>query len=114
MGLILEGAPLPILVAYIVWLVRFITSQQKGERLTLKWRDMDLVRKTVSGLIIVWAFFSVYLSVGNELALLNVAFFPLSWVYSIARPVPIWSVTGVMVGLAVFFQLRFPRRPVAI
>lgn len=73
---------------------------------------MDLVRKIASVLIVVWAFFNVYLSIGNELALLNIALFPLSWIYSIAGPIPIWSVTAVMVGLAIFFQLRFPRRPV--
>jgi len=35
----LDGVPILVLVGCIVWIVRFNISQQKGERLTLKWRD---------------------------------------------------------------------------
>ena len=112
LGLVLEGAPLPILVGCIVWFVRLNTSQQKRERLTLKWRDMDPVRKTVAGLITFGICFNLYLAAGDMLAFLNVAVLPLSWIYSLARPTPTLSMTTTMVGLAVFFRLRFPRRPV--
>ncbi len=110
--LVLVGAPLPILVGCIVWFVRFNNSQQKGERLTIKWRDMDPVKKTVTSLIVAWIFLKLYLAVVDMLAFLNVAVLPLSWIYSLARSTPTLAVTTAIVGLAVLFQLRFPRRPV--
>jgi hypothetical protein len=110
--LVLYGAPLPILIACIVWIVRLNTSQQRGERLTLKWHDMDSIRKTVAGLIFALMCLNLYLAVGDMLAFLNVAVLPLSWIYSLAGPTSILSVTTTMVGLAVLFRLKFPRRPV--
>jgi hypothetical protein len=112
LGLVLYGLPLPILVVCIVLLLRLTISQQKEARLALKWRDLDPVRKVVGGLILVWAFLNLYLSVGDELALLNVIALPFSWIYSTARPIPIWSLTTTIVGLVVFYQLRLPKRPV--
>lgn len=110
--LFLVGLPLPILVACVVWFVRFITSQQKRERLTLKWRDMDPVRRTLAGIIFVWIFLNLYLAIANELALLNVTDLPFNWIYSLARPALDWGSTATIVSLVFFFQLRFPRRPV--
>ena len=106
------GVALPILVGCIFWFVRLNTSQQKGERLTIKWRDMDPVKKTVTSLIVAWICFNLYLAVGDMPAFLNVAVLPFSWIYSLARPTPTLAVTTTIVGLAVFFRLRFPRRPV--
>ncbi len=112
LGLVLEGAPLPILVGCIVWFVRLNTSQQKRERLTLKWRDMDPIRKTVIGLIFAGICLNLYLAVGDMLAFLNVAGLPFSWIYSLARPASVWGSAATMVGLAIVFQLKFPRHPV--
>ena len=109
---VLVAVPLPILVACIVWFVRLNNSQQKGERLTLRWREMDPVRKTIASLIVVWTCLNLYLAIGDLLALLKVAVLPFSWIYSIASPTPFWSLTATFVGLAVVFQLRFPKRPV--
>jgi len=50
---VLDGVPILILVGCIVWIVRFNISQQKGERLTLKWKDIGPLRKTVTALILV-------------------------------------------------------------
>lgn len=112
LGLFLVGAPLPILVTCIGWFVRFTTSSQKGERLTLKWREMYPIRRTLTGIIFVWIFLNLYLSIANELALLNLTGLPFSWIYSLARPAIDWGSTATIVSLAIFFQLRFPRRPV--
>jgi hypothetical protein len=112
LDLVLVGVPLPILVGCIVWFVRFNNSQQKGERLTIKWRDMDPVKKTVTSLIVAWIFLNLYLAVVDMLAFLNVAVLPFSWIYSLARPTPTLAVATTTVGLAVVFRLRFPRRPV--
>ncbi|SRR6266581_8072177 len=110
--LVLVAGPLPILVACIVWFVLVSVSQQKGKRLNVKWRDMSPVRKTVVCPIVVLICFNLYLTVGNELAFLDVAVLPLSWIYSLASPIVVWGATGAVVGLAVFFNLKFPRRPV--
>jgi hypothetical protein len=110
--LVLVAGPLPILVGCVVWFVLVSVSQQKGKRLNVKWRDMSPVRKTVVGLIAASICFNLYLTVGNELAFLNVAVLPLSWIYSLASPVVVWGVTTTVVGLAVFFDVKFPRRPV--
>jgi len=112
LGLVLDGVPLPILVGCIVWFVRLNTSQQKGERLTIKWRDMDPVRKTVAGLITFGICFNLYLAAGDMLAFLNVAVLPFSWIYSIYGPILIWATTSSIVGLALLLSIRFPRRPV--
>src|SRR5207249_12272871 len=87
----LDGVPILVLVGCIVWIVRFNISQQKGERSTLKWRYMDPLRKAVPALILVWIFLNLYLTVGHELAFLNVAILPLGSVYSIHRPILTWS-----------------------
>ena len=110
--LVLHGAPLPILVACIVWMVRFNISQQKGERLTLKWRDMDPIRKTAAGFISVWICLNLYLSVGNELTDLNVLVLPLGSIYSFYGPILVWASASSIVGLALLLSIRFPRRPV--
>jgi len=112
LGLVLHGVPILVLVPCIVWIVRFNISQQKGERLTLKWRDMDPVRKTVASLISVWICLNLYLSVGNELANLNVLVLPLGSIYSIYGPILVWASASSIVGLAVLLSIRFPRRPV--
>jgi hypothetical protein len=112
LGLVLHSVPILVLVACIVWIVRFNISQQKGERLTLKWRDMDPVRKTLAGLIFVWICLNLYLSVGSELANLNVLVLPLGSLYSIYGPILIWATTSSIVGLALLLSIRFPRRPV--
>ena len=112
LGLVLHGAPILVLVACIVWMVRFNISQQKGERLALKWRDMNQIRKTVAGLIFVWICSNLYLSVGSELANLNVLVIPLSSIYSIYAPILIWASASSIVGLALLLSIRFPRRPV--
>jgi len=108
----LDGVPILVLVGCIVWIVRFNISQQKGERSTLKWRDMDPLRKAVAALISVWICLDLYLTVGNELAFLNVAVLPLGSVYSIYRPILSWASALSIVGLAVILSLRFPRRSV--
>ena len=108
----LDGVPILVLVGCIVWIVRFNISQQKGERLTLKWRDMDSLRKAVAALIFVWICLNLYLTVGNELAFLNVVVLPLGSVYSIYRPILSWASALSIVGLAVILSLRFPRRSV--
>jgi len=110
--LVLDGAAILILVACIVWMVRFNISQQKGERLTLKWQDMDPIRKTVAGLIFVWICLNLYLAVGNELASLNVLTLPLGSIYSIYGPILVWASASSVVGLALLLSIRFPRRPV--
>ena len=110
--LVLAGVPILIMAACIAWFVRFNISHQKGERLTLKWRDIDPLRKSVAGLIFVWICFNLYLTVGNEFALLNVAFLPLGSTYSIYRPILIWAATSTIIGLAYLFSIRFPRRSV--
>ena len=112
LGLVLHGVPILVLVACIVWIVRFNTSQQKGERLTLKWRDMGPIRKTVVGLIFVWICLNLYLSVGNELASLNVLVLPLGSIYSIYGPILVWASASTIVGLALLLSIRLPRRPV--
>ncbi|SRR5712692_9889303 len=112
LGLVLVAGPLPILVGRVVWFMLVSVSQQKGKRLNVKWRDMSPVRKTVVGLIVVLIFFNLYLAVGNELAFLDVAVLPLSWIYSLASPIVVWGGTATVVGLAIFFHLKFPRRPV--
>jgi hypothetical protein len=114
---LLEGgflaASLLIIVATLLLFVRFNTSQQKGERLTIKYRDMDPITKTATALIVTLICFNLYLAIGDMLSVLNVAVLPFSWIYSLARPTPILGVTTTMVGLAVFFRLKFPRRPSA-
>lgn len=110
--LFLVSAPLPILVACIAWFVKFITSQQKGERSTLKWRDMDPVRRVLGGIIFVWIFLNLYLAIADELALLNVTGLLFNWVYSLARSALDWGSTATVISLVILFQLRFPRRPV--
>jgi len=112
LGIALEGVPLPIMVACIVWLVKFNTSQQKGERLTLKWRDMDPIRRAVVGLIVFWMCFNLYLLVGNEFASLNVFVLPLSGIYDIYRFILGWATASTIVGLAFLLSIRFPKRPV--
>jgi hypothetical protein len=109
---LLGGVPLLILVACIVWFVRFNSSQQKGERLTLKWRDMNSVRKALAGLVFVWMGLNLYLVTANELALLNLAVLPLSWIYSLAGAAVVWGSTASIVSLVILFRLRFPRRPI--
>jgi len=110
--LVLDGVAILVLVACIVWFVRLNSSQQKGERSTLKWRDMDPVKKTLAGLVVVWICLNLYLSVGDELAFLNVLVLPLGSLYSIYRPIPIWATTSSIVAVALLFSIRFPRRPV--
>jgi hypothetical protein len=100
LGLVLYGAPLPIMVASIAWLVKLNTSQQKGERLAFKWRDMDPIRRIAVGLIVFWTCFNLYLLVGNEFASLNVFVLPLSWIYAIYRPILGWATASTIVGLA--------------
>ena len=110
--LLLDTLLLPVAGLCVVYFFRFLSSQQKGERLTLKWRDMDTVRKTVIGAIFLWIFLNFYLGLGNYLSLLNVAVLPFSWIYTSIRPATMIGLAGTLVGLAVIFQLRFPRRPV--
>src|SRR6267378_1206385 len=107
-----HGVPILILVACIVWIARFNISQQKGERLTLKWRDMDPVRKTVASVIVAWMGFNLYLTIGDLLAFLNVLVLPLGSTYSIYRPILSLASSSTFVGLAFLFRIRFPRRPV--
>ena len=108
----LDGVAILVLVGCIVWMVKFTISQQKGERLTLKWRNMDPIRRTVVGLISFWICFNLYLSVGNEFASLNVFVLPLSSIYSIYRPILILASASTVVGLAFLLSIRFPPRPV--
>ncbi|TMI43497.1 hypothetical protein E6H19_09540 [Candidatus Bathyarchaeota archaeon] len=108
----LDGVPILILVGCIVWIVRFNISQQKGERLTLKWSDMDPIRKAVAALILVWICLNLYLTLGNELAFLNVVALPLGSAYSIYRPILSWASASTIVGLAFILSIRYPRRPV--
>jgi hypothetical protein len=112
LGLVLYGAPVPILIACIVWIVRLNTSQQKGERLTLHWRDLDPVRKTLAGLIFAWLCLNLYLTVGDLLAFLNVAVLPLGPTYSIYGPIMIWASASTIVGLSFLLSIRYPRRPI--
>jgi|SRR6267378_4288065 len=107
-----HGVPILILVGCIVWIVRFNISQQKGERLTLKWKDMGLLRRTVTVLILVWICLNLYLTVGNELAFLNVVALPLGSAYSIYGPILIWASASTIVGLVFVLSIRFPRRSV--
>jgi hypothetical protein len=93
-------------------MVRFNISQQKGKRLTLKWRDMDPIRKTVTGFISVWICLNLYLSFGSEFANLNVLVLPLSSIYSFYGPILVWAAASSIVGLALLLSIRFPRRPV--
>ena len=108
----LDGVAILILVGCIVWIVRFNISQQKGERLTLKWKDMGPLRKTVAGLIFAWICLNLYLTVGDLLAFLNVVALPLGSSYSIYRPILIWASASTIVGLAFVLSIRFPRRSV--
>jgi hypothetical protein len=108
----LDGVAILILVGCIVWIVRFNISQQKGERLTLKWKDMGPLRKTVAGLIFAWICLNLYLTVGNLLVSLNVVALPLGFAYSIYRPILIWASASTIVGLAFVLSIRFPRRSV--
>lgn len=108
--LVLDGVAMLVLVACIVWMVRFNISQQKGERLALKWRDMDPIRKTVAGLIFVWICLNLYLSVGNGLASLNVLVLPLSSSFSFYGPILVWASASSIVGLTLLLSIRFPRR----
>jgi hypothetical protein len=110
--IVLDGVPILVLVGCIVWIVRFNISQQKGERLTLKWRDMDTLRKAVAALIFVWICLNLYLTVGNELAFLNVVALPLGSLYSIYRPILSWASASTIVGLAFVLSIRYPRRSV--
>jgi len=109
---VLDGVPILVLVACIVWIVRFNISQQKGERSTLKLRDMDPLRKAVAALILVWICLNLYLRVGNELAFLNVVVLPLGSTYSIYGPILGWASASTIVGLAVLLSVRFPRHSV--
>lgn len=109
LGSFLYLVPLAVDVVCIVWFVSLINSQQKGERSILKWREMSSPRKALLGGISVWIFLSVYLALGDELALLNVAVLPLSWIYSLSLPADLWGTTATIVVLAVLFQLRYPR-----
>src|SRR5438093_11890155 len=106
----LDGVPVIVLVGCIVWIVRFNISQQEGERLTLKWKDMDPLRKAVAALIFVWICLNLYLTVGNELAFLNVVGLPLGSVYSIYGAVLSWASGWSIVGLAVLLSVRLPSR----
>ena len=108
----LDGVAILILVGCIVWMVKFTISQQKGERSTLKWRDMDPIRRAVVGLISFWICFNLYLSVGNMFAFLNLFALPLSSIYSIYRPILTWASASTIVGLAFLLSIRFPRPPV--
>jgi len=108
----LDGVPILVLVACIVWVAKFNISQKKGERLTLKWRDMDPIKRAVIALIAVGTCFNLYLSVGNELAFLNVVVLPLGSTYSIYGPILGWASASTIVGLAFLLSIRFPRRPV--
>lgn len=82
--------------------------------MTLKWRDMDRVRKIVIGVIFLWIFSNFYLDIGNILSLLNTTVLPFGWIYTSIRPATMIGLAGTIVGLAVVFQLRFPRRPVDV
>jgi hypothetical protein len=108
----LDGVPILILVGCIVWIVRFNISQQKGERLTLKWKDMGPLRRTVTVLILVWICLNLYLTVGDLLVFLNVVALPLGSAYSIYRPILIWASASTIVGLAFVLSIRFPRRSI--
>ena len=110
--LVIETLLLPVAGLCVVWFFRFVSSQQKGERLTLKWSDMDTVHRTVIGVIFLWIFLNFYLDLGNFVSFLNVALLPFGWIYSLAEPATMISLISTLVGLAVIFQLRFPRRPV--
>src|SRR5437899_4951762 len=101
-----------VLVGCVVWIVRFNISQQTRERLTLKWNDMDPIRKAVAALILVWICLNLYLTLGNELAFLNVVALPLGSAYSIYRPILSWASASTIVGLAFILSIRYPRRPV--
>jgi len=111
-GLVFYGLPIVILGACIVWFVKLYDSQQKGERLVRKWRETDPSKKTLAVIVIVWMFLNLYLAIGNELALLNGASFPLSSVYSLYRPLLTWATTSSIVGLVLIFSIRFPKRSV--
>jgi hypothetical protein len=108
----LHGVPILVLVGCIVWIVRFNISQQKGERLTLKWKDMGPLRRTVTVLTLIWICLNLYLTVGNELAFLNVVALPLGSAYSIYGPILIWASASTIVGLVFVLSIRFPRRSV--
>jgi hypothetical protein len=108
----LDGVAILVLVGCIAWMVKFTISQQRGERLTLKWRNIGLIRRTVVGLISFWICFNLYLSVGNEFASLNVFVLPLSSIYSIYRPILSWASASTMLALAFLLSIRFPRHPV--
>ena len=112
LGSFLYVVPIALLVACIAWFVKFINSQQKGERSILKWREMSPAQRILVGVITVWICLNLYLAIGDELALLNVVVLPLSWIYSLALPADLWGVTTTIVFLAVIFQLRYPRRQI--
>src|SRR5437879_10607735 len=95
----LDGLPILVLVGCIGWIVRFNISQQKGERLTLKWKDMGPLRKTVAGLIFAWICLNLYLTVGDLLAFLNVVALPLGYSYSIYKPILILASASTTSGL---------------
>jgi hypothetical protein len=110
LDLVFAAVSFPILGGCIISFVRLSISQQKGERLTLKWLDLNPVRKTMAGLVIVWICFNLYLAIGNELALLNIIVLPFGWIYSLAGSAIVWGATASTVGLAILLQLRFPKR----
>ena len=74
---------------------------------------MDPIRKTVAGLVFVWICLNLYMTLGNELASLNVLFLPLGSIYSIYGPILVWASASSIVGLALILSIRFPRRSVA-
>ena len=108
----LDGVAILILVGCIVWIVRFNISQQKGERLILKWKDMSSLRRIAAALILVWICLNLYLTIGNELASLNVVALPLGSAYSIYGPILGWASASSIVGLVFLFSIRFPSRSV--
>lgn len=109
-GLLLVSLPIPILVACIVWFTRLDNSRKKGERLTLKLREMGPLRKALAGIVLVWICLNLYLSIGNLLALMNIAALPFGWIYSSIDTGMIWGLTVTMVSLAIYLQLKLPKR----
>jgi len=110
--LVFDGVPIVIIVACIVWFVKLYDSQQKGERLIRKWREIDPSKRALAVIVTVWMFLNLYLAIGDILTFLNGASLPLSSVYSLYRPIPTWATTSSIVGIVLILSIRFPKRPV--
>jgi hypothetical protein len=73
---------------------------------------MDPIRRALAALIFVGICFHMYLSVGNELGLLNVVILPLGSTYSIYGHILGWASASTIVGLSFLLSIRYPRRPI--